>query len=137
MLTDLQRVVLAQLRQRNCVLIAEQAEHCWRQGQRSYFDARARCPRWLRQLFFEANDETITALPKIAEASASELFAWRPRQRRAAKMYEWKIVPVRACPAPDELMRCIRLPRRLITGAPMSPPRRLSARSASVWRRCC
>lgn len=106
MLTDLQRVVIAQLRQRNCELIAEQAEHCWRQGQRSYFDARARCPRWLRQLFFEANDETIPALPKVAENSASELFAWRPRQRRAARMYEWKIVAVRECPSPDELTRC-------------------------------
>ncbi len=106
MLTELQRVVLAQLRQRNLRLIADQAEDCWSKGQRSYFDARTRCPHWLRQLFHEANDETIKASPKLAEASAAELFAWRPRRRRAARAYEWKVVAVRQCPSPDELLHC-------------------------------
>ena len=84
MLTDLQRVVLAQLRRRHLTLIAEQAEQCWTRGQRAYFDARARCPGWLRQLSHEANDETIKASPKLVKISARELFAGRPRQRRAA-----------------------------------------------------
>lgn len=106
MLTELQRVVLVQLRRRNLCLIADQTEECWHHGQRSYFDARTRCPRWLQQLFHEANDETIKASSKLAEASASELFAWRPRRRRAARAYEWKIVAVRECPSPDELPRC-------------------------------
>lgn len=106
MLTELQQVVLVQLRRRNCHIIAEQAEHCWGNGQRSYLDARVRCPRWLRELFFEANDETIKASPIVAEGGASELFAWRPRRRRVAVAYEWKIVAVRECPSPDELLRC-------------------------------
>jgi hypothetical protein len=106
MLTDLQRVMLAQLRRRNCQVVAEQAESCWGKGQRSYIDARVRCPQWLRHLFFEANDQTIEALPKVAEPSVSELFAWRPRQRRAAKAYEWKIVAGRECPSPDKLLHC-------------------------------
>jgi len=106
MLTDLQRMVLAQLRRRNLPLIAEQAEQSWMQGQRSYFDARVRCPRWLRQLFHEANDEIINASPTLAEASASELFAWRPRRRRATRAYEWKVVAVRESPSPEELLHC-------------------------------
>jgi len=57
-------------------------------------------------LFFEANDQTVGALPKGAEPSASELFAWRASRRCSAKAYEWKIVAVRECSSPEELLPC-------------------------------
>src|SRR5438876_1209399 len=71
MLTDLQRVVLVQLREHGCPWIADAAERFWNQGRRSYFDPRVRCPRWLWQLFHEANDGTMKAMPKRAEPSAA------------------------------------------------------------------
>src|SRR5678815_2176913 len=106
MLSDLQRVVLAQLRRRNHHIVAEEAERCWSQGQRTELDVRTRCPRWLRHLFVEANDEITKESPNVAECSGSELCAAHPRRRRTAKAYEWKIVAVRECPSPDTAIHC-------------------------------
>lgn len=91
MLTDLQRVVLARLRRRNSYIAADEAERCWNQGRHTHLDARNRWPRWLRQLFVEANDEAIKASPKVAERNSA---------------HEWKIVAVRESPSPDELAHC-------------------------------
>ena len=57
MLTDLQRVVLAQLREHHCHRIADAAGRFWKRKQDYYIDARVRCPRWLRRLFVKANDQ--------------------------------------------------------------------------------
>ena len=57
MLTDLQRVVLAQLREHGCPKIADSAKRCWKRNQGYYIDPRAKCPRWLRRMFVKANDQ--------------------------------------------------------------------------------
>ena len=106
MLTDLQSVVLTQLRRRNYHILAEEAERCWKEGQRTHLDARTCYPRWLRQLLVEANDEIAKKSPNVAEGTGSELCAAHPRRRRAANAYEWKIVTVRECPSPDTAIHC-------------------------------
>ena len=68
-LTDLQGVVLTQLRRRNYYVAADEAERCWNQGRRTHLDLRSRWPRWLRQLFVEANDEAIRHRRKSPSAA--------------------------------------------------------------------
>lgn len=58
MLTELQTVLLAELREHGCPWNADAAERFWRQNRRYYIDARVRCPRWLRRLFGKANRQT-------------------------------------------------------------------------------
>ena len=57
MLTDLQRVVLTQLREHGCPWIADAASRFWKRNHGYYIDARAKSPHWLRRMFVKANDE--------------------------------------------------------------------------------
>lgn len=58
MMTELQTVVLDELRMHDCPWIADAAERFRKQNRRYYIDARVRCPRWLRRLFVKANSHT-------------------------------------------------------------------------------
>jgi hypothetical protein len=61
MLTPLQSVVLDKLRERNCHWLARAAEEAWGNHESAYMDDRVKCPRWLRRLFAEANDQALKA----------------------------------------------------------------------------